>query len=253
MSHVDAGKLALEIVKKNKGASRSAIVGLVYQTIMWPKEPLQCIVDAHLLAVRAGMQSGASMHALLNRQMAVLIGYISGQKLDIVRKDNLAFITQCSKGLNMTNPKLLHYQIIVLQEGLDALDGGSVDGIQTERELLASEKAMKMPINILAYKIHQLARAILFHQLDNIRPDIIKVTEMIQQQQNVLRPFLIIGIFFEGLASYMLSRKGTESEKWMKNGDLVLTKMKLWSEHSQWNWENKANLLEAEVRALMQY
>ena len=60
----------------------------------------------------------------------------------------------------------------------------------------------------------------------------------------------VLGLFFEGLASFLLARQTTrDSEQrasWIEKGENVLTKMKYWSEHSSWNWESKMVLLEAE-------
>lgn len=59
----------------------------------------------------------------------------------------------------------------------------------------------------------------------------------------------LMGIFFEGLASFLLARNSVgieESEKWTKRGRSVLTRMRCWTEHSLWNWENKMLVLEAE-------
>ena len=59
----------------------------------------------------------------------------------------------------------------------------------------------------------------------------------------------MLGLFFEGLASFLLARQTNESEqraRWIEKGENVLTKMKYWSEHSSWNWGSKMVLLEAE-------
>ena len=60
----------------------------------------------------------------------------------------------------------------------------------------------------------------------------------------------VLGLFFEGLASFLLARQTTrDSEqraRWIEKGENVLTKMKYWSEHSPWNWESKMLLIEAE-------
>ena len=53
--------------------------------------------------------------------------------------------------------------------------------------------------------------------------------------------------FFEALASYQLARqRSNEATKLIQKGEVILAKMKCWSEHSSWNWENKSFLLEAE-------
>jgi tetratricopeptide (TPR) repeat protein len=63
-----------------------------------------------------------------------------------------------------------------------------------------------------------------------------------------LNPQFLMGYFFEGLTSFLLARRssGDTSTKWIDRGDSMLTRMRSWSEHSKWNWENKMLLLEAE-------
>ena len=59
----------------------------------------------------------------------------------------------------------------------------------------------------------------------------------------------LMGIFFEGLASFLLAQNSVgieESNKWTKQGRSVMTRMQCWTEHSLWNWENKMLVLEAE-------
>jgi hypothetical protein len=71
----------------------------------------------------------------------------------------------------------------------------------------------------------------------------------IERNKHYLRGFWLFGIFFEGLASFLLARQTTrdsERLRWIEKGENVLTKMKYWSEHSSWNWESKMVLLEAE-------
>ena len=94
-------------------------------------------------------------------------------------------------------------------------------------------------------------RAYLFRRLDDLQSlDIVDISDVVKRNKHHLHPFLLFGIFFEGLASFLLARQATrDSEhraKWIEKGESVLTKMKYWSEHSSWNWESKMVLLEAE-------
>ena len=91
-------------------------------------------------------------------------------------------------------------------------------------------------------------RAFLFCQLDDKSLDI-NVLGTILEEKHPLRPGTLLGIFVEGLACFQLARqtKDDERSEWMEEkGETVLEKMKLWSEHSSWNFENKMLLLEAE-------
>ena len=79
--------------------------------------------------------------------------------------------------------------------------------------------------------------------------DIVDILSDILENKHQLRPNLLFGIFFEGLASFLLARQTTrdsERSRWIEKGEKVLTKIRYWSEHSSWNWEDKMVLLEAE-------
>ena len=91
-------------------------------------------------------------------------------------------------------------------------------------------------------------RAFLFCQLNEKSLDI-NVLGTIAEEKHPLRPGTLLGIFFEGLVCFQLARQSNNDERseWMEEkGETVLEKMKLWSQHSTWNFENKMLLLEAE-------
>ena len=118
--------------------------------------------------------------------------------------------------------------------------------IPTEKEALAQ---FSDPIFLTSYKIHQLVRAYLFRQFDDLQSlDIVDISDDIEKNKHQLRPLLLFGIYFEGLASFLLARQTNNSERtrWIEKGENVLTKIRYWSEHSSWNWEDKMVLLEAE-------
>jgi hypothetical protein len=91
-------------------------------------------------------------------------------------------------------------------------------------------------------------RAFLFRQLDEESLDNFNVLGTISEEKHPLRPGALLGIFFEGLTCFQFARQSNNDErsKWMEKGETVLEKMKLWSQHSTWNFENKMLLLEAE-------
>jgi hypothetical protein len=142
---------------------------------------------------------------------------------------------------------VLHSQCLVLKEGPSILDAEAVDNIPTERDLVASAEFGKDKILVLVYKIYQLVRAFLFRQLNDKSLDI-NVLGTISEEKHTLRPGALLGIFFEGLTCFQFARQSNNDErsKWMEKGETVLEKMKLLSQHSSWNWENKMLLLEAE-------
>ena len=188
--------------------------------------------------------------------MHIVTSYCAGDSLDDIQKNAQDLIitnkdSQISLLLDVGTSLLLYHQARVLKGGLLALDDKPPNNIPTEIETLQqfssnpdffSANNNSLPLFLSANKIHQLVRAYLFRQLHDISLDI---ADMNNHQ---LRPLFVFGLFFEGLASFLLARQTSDSERtrWIDKGDKVLTKMKYWSEHSSWNWESKVILLEAE-------
>ena len=188
--------------------------------------------------------------------MHIVTSYCAGDSLDDIQKNAQDLIitnkdSQISLLLDVGTSLLLYHQARVLKGGLLTLDDKPPNNIPTEIETLQqfssnpdffSANNNSLPLFLSANKIHQLVRAYLFRQLHDISLDI---ADMSNHQ---LRPLFVFGLFFEGLASFLLARQTSDSERtrWIDKGDKVLTKMKYWSEHSSWNWESKVILLEAE-------
>ena len=188
--------------------------------------------------------------------MHIVTSYCAGDSLDDIQKNAQDLIitnkdSQISLLLDAGTSLLLYHQARVLKGGLLALDDKPPNNIPTEIETLQqfssnpdffSANNNSLPLFLSANKIHQLVRAYLFRQLHDISLDI---ADMNNHQ---LRPLFVFGLFFEGLASFLLARQTSDSERtrWIDKGDKVLTKMKYWSDHSSWNWESKVILLEAE-------
>jgi len=199
-----------------------------------------------MLGHKAGNQAGDFIYSSFNLQMCIITKYIAGQSIDIIQEDIQDFFGEMArKNINANKSALilLYSQCIALKEGPEILDADHVGNIPTERALLSRSKVW--PVVLITSKIYQLVRAYLFQKLDDISLDVIHFSE-VMCENGLLRPVLLMGIWFEGLASYQFARQTNDTDKWMKKGEAVLAKMKHWSEHSSWNFENKMLLLEAE-------
>ena len=244
------GRLALKLLEKICSTHRSSIICIVYQMVLWANEPLQSIVDAHRLGEKAGRQAGDFLYATVNWALSIQTSFVAGHSLDAVRDNLRDYIRKMQSENNLHavgNAILLHSQCLVLKEGLAILDAEGIGNIPTERDLVARAVFGNNKVLVLAYNIHQLVRAFLFRQLDDKSLDI-NVLGTILEEKHQLRPFLLMGIFFEGLVCFQLARQTNidESAKWMEKGEAALSKMKIWNQHSTWNFENKMLLLEAE-------
>lgn len=221
--------------------------------MLWASKPLQSFVDAHALGRKSGQQTGDFLYATLNWHVYVVMEYVVGHGIDTVLRDIREFIWQMqsrSSQAFLGNSILLHYHVLALKEGLHVLDGGSVCNIPTEGEFFASAGFGRDHILVLNSKIHQLVRAFLFRQLDVTALERLGVWDEIREKKHLLRPIYLMGIFFEGLASFQVARQANgqtdERARWIAKGGSILEQMTNWSSHSSWNWENKRLLLEAE-------
>jgi hypothetical protein len=227
---------------------KSSVICFVYDKILWASEPFQLIVEAHLLGYKSGKQSGDYIFAILNLQLATLTDYVAGQILETVEKNILDFISKLiAYGLRIffKHPILLLSQVMVLKEGMSMSGVTHVENQPSEVEILADAS---LGPSVLAYgKLHLLTRAFLFRQMEDVSRHL-NTYEAVSDSNHPLNPHFLMGYFFEGLASFQLARQTSddESAKWIERGHSVLAKMRCWSEHSRWNWENKMLLLEAE-------
>ena len=250
-THLFTGRLALKLVENKLSlVHKSAVFATVYHLVLWASNPLQSIIESHEIGRKFGQQSGDFLHSSLNWQMSNMTSYFAGVSLDKVQTnaENFILTMQSQNGQMLIGYAILYYhQPRVLKEGMLALDAKPPNNILTEKE--AMEK-FNSPLFLSSYKIHQLARAYLFRQFDNVESlDIVDISGDIERNKHPPRALFVSGIFFEGLTSFLLARQASrdsERSRWIEKGEKVLTKMKYWSEHSSWNWEDKMVLLEAE-------
>ena len=253
-----SGNLALRLVEKEACMKHKPfVIVAVYQIILWYTEPLQAIADAHHEGYKLGQQLGDITHALYNLLCCSQTNYVAGQDLSIVQTNAKDFIQdQLNRDQKeiVVFPLLLHYHIVALRQGLHVLEAGRVDDVPTIAEIKISHTQSEFES-----KIYSLTRAFLFRQFGGNLIDIMNISDTIKE---LLRPISALGIFFEGLACYLCAFEATDLEAtdqvskatWMSKGQSILAKIRIWHEHSSWNWENKVLLLEAmEMHTLGNY
>ena len=245
-----SGKLAIKLVERRGSLQhKSRVIFFVHNTILWASEPLQMLVEALLLGHKAGQLSGDVHYSFTNMQVVLQTCYVAGQSFDIVQKNILDFLSILQMNdmqIFFKYSLLLLSQIMVLKEGLHMSGVAHMDNMPTEGEILAH--ASSGPSVFAHGKLHHLTRAFLFRKLDNASLNI-DISGEFAESHHQLTPLYLFGYFIEGLTSFLLARESNdniESANWIERGQSVLAKMQYWSEHSQWNWENKMLLLKAE-------
>ena len=246
-----SGRLALKLVEnKLSVVHKSAVIGAVYHLILWASDPLQSIIEAHEMGRKIGKQMGDFLSSSVNWHFSIIISYVAGVSLDKVQTNIEDYITTMqsrNSRIFFGGSIMLFHQARVLKDGLCALDVKPSNNIPSEEEAL---QLFSNSLFLTNNKISQLVRAYLFRRFDDLQSlDIVDISDVIERNKQHLFAFLLFGIFVEGLASFLLARQTTivsERSRWIEKGENVLTKMRYWSEHSSWNWEDKMVLLEAE-------
>jgi predicted ATPase len=244
-------KLSLRLVDNLNATACKANVNYVAQEFAaWVCEPFQSIAESHLIGYAAGRQSGDALNSTLGYYFHMLNGYLSGTNLSIIRHSSGDFIRDLlrRKLPFLRNPTcLFHYQSVAFIDGLEADPTAVADGFDDSLpswEEFMLEKGP--PDHTMECNTYQLMRLLLFRQLNEV-DDIPGVLNLALEHDSPLRPMLLIGTFYEGLVSFYMARR-TMEKKWQKKGGMALASMTHWSQYSQWNFLNKALLLEAEMR-----
>ena len=245
------GRLALKLVEKNASSSKykPLVIASVYYSTLWYVEPFQSTAEEHQLGYRVGKQLGDFTQSLHNSFVSVKTGHLAGQNVSVTQsyiKDEYRLLCQDNNEQNfLPDSVLLHYHAIALREGLHVLNAGRVDDIPTESEIQTPNLH-----SIFSSKLCKLERSFLFRQLNSNILDEMKIYESIVSTKMALRSSLCVGIFYEGLSCYLVSRLSAtidpiEKMKLIERGRSTLAKVRSLAEHSSWNWENKVLLLEA--------
>ena len=205
---------------------------------------------------KEGQLSGDIIYGMQNLLMAATAGFVAGRSLDAVQKILLEFFSTLQRygvKLFIKLAMLLLSQIMVLKGGLHMSRISHLENMPNEGEILAD--ASSAPKVFLDGKVYHLTRAFLFRQMDDESMHI-NISSAVAENYHQLDSTILMGYFFEGLASFLLARRSMlnrssiadneSSIKLTARGLSVLKRMRCWSEHCCWNWEDKVLLLEAE-------
>ena len=144
---------------------QSIVICVVYDTVFWAFEPLQSIVESHLIGHKAGQQSGDVIVALKNLSLAITASYFVGQSLDKVLQSIREFMFKIrNHKIFLAHAMLIHSQIMVFRDGPDAacLD----KGLPSENDIPADVRSG--PSFSSWEKVHHLTRAFQFRQMFDV-------------------------------------------------------------------------------------
>ncbi|KAL3780452.1 hypothetical protein ACHAW5_004578 [Stephanodiscus triporus] len=220
---------------------------------LWATVPLQAVADAHRQGHKFGERSGDYLYSTMNNYANIFMKYFAGEDLSTLRKEIHDFFLKMRGPSNESfvgwgNMSLLHLQFVTLQDGEECLNEERVDDIPGQRAVVGDLGKPDVSV-LLLDKILSVQRLFSFGRFDDITFDDINISEEMSEKKHFLRPNLLMGIFFEGLVAFQCARRqrnDSSKEKWVHIGESVLKRMRCFSDHSLWNWENKYLLLLAE-------
>ncbi len=242
------GSLALKLAKSLSVTGYiSSIIAVVQPYIAWVSEPFQIITETHELGVTLGEQWGDVSSSTLNQYWFQLTKLLSGQNLLTVRSDCNRFLKYLlsrkqSWCVNCTCVTYIHS--VALIEGEDSCERACFSGIPTEKEIETMSMERKQELVSFGLQTHRLMRTFLFRQYDKM-PRLYGILENLMDNKIPLLSLFIVGVFYEGLTSFFMARK-TRDETWVTRGDAALRFLQQWCKLSEWNFENKVLLLQAE-------
>ena len=127
------------------------------------------------------------LHTTLNWHLSILAHYLAGGSLSKVEDSIQDYITTMLSRNGQAfilGAILLYHQTRVLKEGKCALDNTPPNKILTEAD---AQQKLNCPLLQSINKIHQLVRAYLFRELDDVCLDI-DISDDIERNKHQLRP-----------------------------------------------------------------
>ena len=196
----------------------------------------------------AGKQSGDALNSSISYMFSIRTDYLSGKNLAANRKASGDFIKDLLRRKQqflLNGACLFHYQSVAFIDGLEADPRVAVDGVISPTwEDLMQLRGPQQDLAIIVCNIHQTMRVFLFRHTNEME-DIPDILNFALERRALPQPVLLVGIFHEGLVSFHMARQSNDI-KWRSKGEDSLERMTYWSQFYQWNFLNKALLLEAE-------
>ncbi|KAL3806185.1 hypothetical protein ACHAXA_011734 [Cyclostephanos tholiformis] len=247
-------RLALKLSKREGSCIyTSNVIFHVNQAVLWAAVPLQAIADAHRQGHRDGERLGDFVYSTLNNFSTIFVSYFAGENLTTVRKEMRDFFCKMRGKSNKPfmgwgNMALVHLQFVVLQDGEERLNEDRLDDIPGLGMVMGDLAAPDATI-LITEKILSMQRSLFFRRFDDITLDDKFISDEVLDKKHVLRPIVLLGIFFEGLVAFQCARRennNSRKEEWLQRGESATKLMFCLNDHSTWNWENKTFLLDAE-------
>eukprot|EP00804_Cyclotella_cryptica_P023452 CCRYP_012112-RA/>CCRYP_012112-RA protein AED:0.05 eAED:0.05 QI:1315/1/1/1/0.75/0.55/9/220/927 len=252
MNKVDDGSLwvkaSVELLRKlNARAHIPILETLCYEFILFWKEPIQATCEALIGTHQAALMEGQIEFAMSSALHSCRQSFMCGDNLVKVFGDCTSVaikMAQLKQVWGMLFHASLHCLVLKLMGKPDVDEAFAVlnGDITNEDDLL--EFGLSTGQRTLVHYIYffKLLVAYWFSRYDEaaLMADLYGVHHM--------RFLDIYHVFYDGLTSFQMARKRNgDEEKWIGRGEQAVSTFQTWGGHSKWNFENKFQLLSAEL------
>ena len=231
-------KLALSLLDKVGSRENAGEVILVCTQVKSYVEPLQAALEYHREGYSAAMASGDSTQAVINMLALNASSFFAGANLQRIQE-------QCDNNIQMCEERkqlIFMVQAQQVQRTLSKLIGtGEEPKYSSEgRDILASNSSV-----LRSYHYQTAYVSFIFRSYDDTIENIQKYFAFQETTWGILLLAHAVHAFHTGLISFWVARKSKE-QRWYQRGNQSKLALRKWAESSQWTFENKWYLLEAE-------
>ena len=231
-------KLARSLLGKVSRENEGQVICFGTQVVAYV-EPLQAILGYHHDGFTAAMASGNIFLSGTIAMMSSNHSFFAGENLTAVRERYDVAI----KFMVERNQMILSVQTQFYQQSVLKLMGLDVTPTHAsgENAILASNITVK-----LVHHFHRMYISFIFRSFDSAQESLEKYFACYFDGGTTLFLAHAFHAFYIGLISFWVARKSSEGLQWLERGKRSKLALKKWAESSQWSFENKWYLLEAE-------
>jgi predicted ATPase len=204
-------------------------------------EPLQAALEYHNEGYAAAMASGDVSLAALNNVLSCAGSLFAGVKLQTMRE-------KCAEGIKFSKERKLvifMMQIQHVQHSVSKLIGTDEEPPKyvsaEEQNILATNTSV-----MTTYYYQRTYMSFTFRSSDGTKENFEKYLACIGNTWANLFLQHAFHAFYIGLISFWLARQSRDGQQWHERGIKSKLALKQWVQSSQWTFENKWYLLEAE-------
>jgi hypothetical protein len=233
-------KLALSLLDK-VGSRESAGEVICFGTqVRAYVEPLQASIDYHNEGYAAAMSSGDIIQAAVNIMFFGDNSFRAGLNLQTVQKR----YAQATRFMEERKLVIFKVQSQYVQDPVFKLIG-----TDEQPKYVSAEEQTILATNNSVRTSYFFARAyvsFVYRSYDDTKENVEKYLCCIRDTWANLFLSHAFQAFYVGLISFWLARKSRDGHQWHERGSQSKLALRRWAESSQWTFENKLYLLEAE-------